>query len=90
MRLDKFLWFVRMTKTRGLAQELIKEGHIRIDRRRVDRANVTVKQGDTIVFATDRVTRVIRVEALPVRRGPAAEARTCYSDIPVDGTPART
>ena len=33
MRLDKFLWFARLTKTRRLAQEIVAAGHLRIDGR---------------------------------------------------------
>lgn len=88
MRLDKFLWFARLTKSRGLAQDAASGGHLRIDGRVVDRAHVTVAIGNVLSFPLHDRVRVIRIEALPMRRGPVTEARTCYTDLspspPVD------
>jgi ribosome-associated heat shock protein Hsp15 len=89
VRLDKFLWFVRLVKTRSLAQDLIAQGHLRIDGRPVDRSHVTVKPGMVLGFPLQDHVRVLRIEALPVRRGPAEEALACYTDLaPIasDGT----
>lgn len=82
MRLDRFLWFVRVTKKREWAQAMAEAGTLRIDGRRIERAAASVRIGDTLTFAdhAGRV-RVIRVLALPERRGPAAEARSCYADL---------
>jgi ribosome-associated heat shock protein Hsp15 len=92
LRLDKFLWFARLAKTRSFAQEVAEAGHIRISGRVVDRAHAPVRVGDVLSFPLHGRVRVIRVEALPVRRGPAAEARLCYSDLspPVDVSDSAT
>jgi ribosome-associated heat shock protein Hsp15 len=81
LRLDKFLWFARIVKTRALAQQLAEEGRIRIAGRLVDRAHAPVRIGDVLSFAQRGAVRVLRVEALPARRGPPAEARTLYMEI---------
>jgi ribosome-associated heat shock protein Hsp15 len=81
VRLDKFLWFTRLTKTRGAAQETAEAGHLRIDGRVVDRAHCPVRPGNVLSFPLHGRVRIIRVEALPRRRGPAAEARACYTDL---------
>ena len=88
MRIDKFLWFARITKTRAFAQQLAEAGHIRIGGRRIDRAHATVKPGETITLMINDHVRILRIEALPQRRGPSAEARETYSDIAVDGNAA--
>lgn len=80
-RLDRFLWFARLTKTRGLAQQLCEAGHIRLDGRRIDRAHASVRAGNVISLMLHDCVRTIRVEALPHRRGPAPEARACYTDL---------
>ncbi len=93
MRLDKFLWFIRLAKSRGLAQDVAASGHLRIDGRVIDRAHATVKVGDVLSFPLHGRVRVIRIQALPVRRGPAAEAQACYTDLsppPVDVRPTAT
>jgi ribosome-associated heat shock protein Hsp15 len=82
LRLDKFLWFARIVKTRALAQALAEEGRIRIAGRIVDRAHAPVRVGDVLSFAHRGAVRVLKVEALPARRGPPAEARELYSEVP--------
>jgi ribosome-associated heat shock protein Hsp15 len=81
LRLDKFLWFARIVKTRALAQQLAEQGRLRIGGRVVDRAHAPVRPGDVLSFALRGRVRVIRVDQLPARRGPPAEARTMYSEI---------
>jgi len=81
MRLDKFLWFARVVKTRGLAQEIAETGHLRIDGRPTTRAHADVHVGQVLSFPLHDKVRVLRVEALPTRRGPASEAQACYTDL---------
>jgi ribosome-associated heat shock protein Hsp15 len=81
LRLDKFLWFARIVKTRALAQAMAETGRIRIGGRLIDRAHAPVRVGDVLSFAQRGAVRVLRVEALPARRGPPAEARTLYSEL---------
>lgn len=90
MRIDKFLWFARITKTRALAQRLAEAGHIRIDGRRIDRAHATVKPGETLTLMIHDRVRILCIEALPTRRGPTAEASACYNDLTVDGNAAES
>lgn len=81
LRLDKFLWFARIVKTRAAAQSLAEAGHLRLSGRTIDRAHAPVKVGDVLSFAVHGRVRVLRVETLPARRGPSAEARACYAEI---------
>jgi ribosome-associated heat shock protein Hsp15 len=81
LRLDKFLWFARIVKTRGLAQQLAEEGRLRISGRLVERAHCPVRVGDVLSFAQRGQVRVLKVETLPSRRGPPAEARTLYTEV---------
>jgi ribosome-associated heat shock protein Hsp15 len=82
LRLDKFLWFARIVKTRALAQTLAEEGRLRISGRVADRAHASVRVGDVLSFAMRGEVRVLRVEALPARRGPPVEARALYTELP--------
>jgi len=81
MRIDKFLFFVRLVKTRSLAHKLVEDGHFRIDGRAVERAHAEVKIGNVLTFPLNDRVRVIKVEAMPSRRGPAPEAQACYTDL---------
>ncbi|CAH0498594.1 RNA-binding S4 domain-containing protein [Novosphingobium sp. CECT 9465] len=78
MRIDKVLWFLRFSGSRGMAQEWVADGHIRINGRRVARASADVKCGDVLVLPLPTRVRVIEVLTLPERRGPAVEAQGCY------------
>jgi ribosome-associated heat shock protein Hsp15 len=84
MRLDRFLWWARLTKTRGQAQELATAGHLRLDGRRIERAAAGVRIGSVIGFFRGGRVRVVRVESLPVRRGPAPEAQALYTELAND------
>ena len=82
MRLDRFLWFARIVKTRPFAHALAGSGHLRVDGRAVTRPATPVRVGSVLTFADHRGrVRTLRIEALPARRGPAAEARACYADL---------
>ncbi len=81
LRLDKYLWFARIVKTRSAAQAIAEQGRLRINGRVIDRSHAPVGIGDVLSFAVHGKVRVLRIEALPARRGPPAEARTLYSEI---------
>ena len=81
MRLDRYLFFIRLTKSRTLAQSVIEAGQVRIDGRRVAKASEEVREGSVIALPLHGKVRVLKVVALPHRRGPAAEARACYDEL---------
>ena len=85
LRLDKFLWFARIVKSRALAQQLAEEGRIRIDGRVIDRAHAPVRPGDVLSFALRGEVKVLRIESLPKRRGPPAEARSLSCELTSEG-----
>ena len=76
-------------KSRTLAQGLVETGHVRIDGKRVVKPSEEVRAGATLALPLRGEVRVLRVLALPTRRGPPAEARACYQELGVDeGKPA--
>jgi ribosome-associated heat shock protein Hsp15 len=81
MRLDRFLWWTRLAKTREVAQALASDGHLRLDGRAIDKAHCPVRVGTVLTWAAHGRVRVVRVAALPTRRGPAPEAQACYIDL---------
>lgn len=83
MRIDRFLWFARLAKTRSAAQAIAEKGTLRIDGRRVERSSAAVRVGSVLAFPIYGKVRVLRVEKLPQRRGPPAEALTCYQSLTI-------
>ncbi|KGB57948.1 RNA-binding S4 domain-containing protein [Sphingopyxis sp. SE2] len=78
IRLDKLLWFLRFARSRSIAQAMVETGHIRLDGRRVTRSSSAVHAGATLVLPVGERIEVIRLLTLPLRRGPAPEAQSCY------------
>lgn len=80
-RLDKWLWYARLAKSRTLAASLVTGGKIRVNRSKVDKASHGIRVGDVITSGARREVRILRVRVLGVRRGPAAEAASLYEDL---------
>ncbi len=80
-RLDKWLWFARMVKSRTLAARLVEDGHVRLNGKRIENAARAIAAGDVLTIALERQVRVLRVVDPGERRGPFAEARRLYEDL---------
>jgi len=89
LRLDKWLWFARIVKSRTLAATLITTGKVRINRIRIAKASQVVRPGDVITLAVHQRVLVLQVLALGKRRGPASEAQTLYEDLSPPPPPRR-
>jgi len=91
-RVDQWLWFARIAKSRTLAQALIERGKVRINRVRLERSSQMVKPGDVITIALGPNVRVLEISGIGQRRGPASEAHHLYRELTmprVGGTPAQ-
>lgn len=82
-RLDKWLWFARVTKSRTLASALVAEGKVRVNRARTDKPSHALKVADVVTVSVHHNVRVLEVVTLGARRGPAAEAALLYRDLTV-------
>jgi len=80
-RLDKWLWFARLVKTRTLAATLVAGGKVRVNRHRVDKPSHLLRPGDVLTATLNRKVRVLKVVAIGVRRGPAAEAQRLFEEL---------
>lgn len=80
-RLDKWLWYARVVKSRTLAAKLVAAGEIRVDRERVDNPAHGIRVGQVLTFMVHGRLCVWRVTDLGERRGPASEARGLYEEV---------
>jgi ribosome-associated heat shock protein Hsp15 len=80
-RLDKWLWFARVAKTRSLAARLVAEGHVRLNSRRIETPARTVAPGDVLTIALERRVRVLKVVAAGTRRGGFSEASRLFDEL---------
>ena len=84
MRIDRFLFFIRLVKSRTLAQGVVETGHVRIDGKRVEKSSEEVRVRSIVALPLHDTVRILRVLALPTRRGPAPEAQACYEELGID------
>ena len=79
VRLDKWLWAARFFKTRGLATEAIRGGHIHLNASR-PKASRAIQPGDEIRIRKSQQEWVVMVRALSEQRRPASEAVLLYEE----------
>jgi ribosome-associated heat shock protein Hsp15 len=87
-RLDKWLWFARVVKTRKQAVELIEAGYVRVDAQRVEIPAKLVGPGMVLTIALDRRVRILRITGLAPRRGSADVAEQLFEDLAAQTEPA--
>lgn len=80
-RIDKWLFFARVVKSRSLAAKLVQAERVRVNREKIDHAAFVVKPGDVLTISLDRRVLVYRILDAGTRRGPATEARSLYEDL---------
>lgn len=92
LRLDKWLWFARLARSRSSAQDMCQSRRVRLDGRVIERSCVQVRPGSILAFPRGDTVVALRVEALGERRGPFEEARRLYTLLngqdPLDGAEA--
>ena len=79
-RIDKWLWHARVVRTRTAAAALADRGKVRVNGARIDAPSKTVRAGDVVTIALDRV-RVLKVLDFCERRGSAEAGRALYEDL---------
>lgn len=78
-RIDRWLWAVRLVKTRSGAADACRGGHVRVNDRSA-KAATPVRPGDTVRARLHDRTRVVDVVRVIDKRVGAPEAGTCYID----------
>lgn len=88
-RIDKWLFFARIAKSRSLAARMAAGGQVRVNRQKIDQAAYPVRIGDVLTVTLERAVLVLRILDTGTRRGPAPEARELYEDLSPrpEGTP---
>ena len=82
LRIDRWLWCARLYKSRSAAADAVRGGRVHLNGQRVKPAHA-VKVGDALQLELSYGhSRDIAIAAIPVRRGPAAEAALTYVETP--------
>jgi len=81
IRIDKWLWAARFFKTRGLASEAVKGGHVWLNGTRA-KASKLVHIGNELNIQKVSLTFIVIVKALADKRGSATLAQALYEETP--------
>lgn len=81
LRIDRWLWHARFFRSRALACEAVAGGRVHVNGERV-KPSRALRCGDMLSVVRGELEVECRVLALPVRRGPAAEASRAYQETP--------
>ncbi|MDW6057687.1 RNA-binding S4 domain-containing protein [Streptomyces sp. FXJ1.4098] len=79
VRVDSWIWSVRLTKTRSLAATACRGGHVRVNGERVKAAHA-VRPGDEVRLFHAGRERIVVVKRLVRKRVGAAVAAECFID----------
>ena len=80
IRIDQFLFFIRIFKSRSLSAKHISNGNITVQGIRIRKPNRNVVVGDLITVKIREHIKAITILKIPVRRGPFCEAKECYEN----------
>jgi len=86
-RIDRWLWTVRLVKTRSLGAQACRAGHVQVNGVRVKPA-APVKVGDTVRARLGGRERVVEVVGLPSSRVGAELAAGCLIDRSPPASPS--
>ena len=78
-RVDKWLWSVRVFKTRSMATEAVRAGHVAVNRA-VTKPSTTVRVGDVVTIRLNGRDRVLEVARIIENRVGAPIAAECVID----------
>ena len=87
IRLDLFLFYIRIFKSRNLASKFINSNRLRVSDMVTQKPHKLISISDVITFSINNRIKVIEVTNIPVRRGSYIESLNYYKDIsPIEKT----
>ena len=88
IRLDTWLWYARFYKSRSLSSKAILSGKLRVNSNKIIKPASKVRINDILTISHVNMVRIIQVQSIGARRGPASEAQKLYKDLSEDATGA--
>ena len=86
IRLDLYLFYIRIFKSRNLATKFIIFNRLRISGQVTQKPHKLISIGDVLSLPIQDYVKILKVVDIPKRRGPFSEALNYYEDI----TPLKT
>lgn len=79
MRVDLWIWSVRLLKTRSMATTACRAGHVRVNDERA-KPSTAVRPGETVRLRHDGRERIVVVQKIVRKRVGAPAAQECLID----------
>ena len=86
IRLDLYLFYIRIFKSRNLATKFIISNRLRKSGQVTQKPHKLISIGDVLSLPIQDYVKILKVVDIPKRRGPFSEALNYYEDI----TPLKT
>ena len=81
IRLDLYLYYIRIFKSRNLATKFIISNRLRISGQVTQKPHKLISIGDVLSLPIQDYVKILKVVDIPKRRGPFSEALNYYEDI---------
>ena len=90
LRLDIYLYYIRIFKSRSLATKFILTNRLRISGQVTQKPHKMISVGDVLTMTIKDNIKVLKVLDIPNRRGPYSESLNFYEDItPIESFPKK-
>ncbi len=81
IRIDKWLWYARQTKTRSLAQKLVTGGNVRLNGEKILSASKMVGPDDVLTLKIGLQVKILKLLECGTHRGSFSIAQLLYEDL---------
>ena len=90
LRLDIYLYYIRLFKSRSIATKFILTNRLRISGQVTQKPHKMISVGDVLTMTINDNIKILKVLDIPSRRGPYPESLNFYEDItPIEIIPKK-
>ena len=90
LRLDIYLYYIRIFKSRSIATKFVLTNRLRISGQVTQKPHKMISVGDVLTMTINDNIKILKVLDIPSRRGPYPESLNFYEDItPIEIIPKK-
>ena len=90
IRLDIYLYYIRIFKSRSIATKFVSTNRLRISGQVTQKPHKMISIGDVLTITINDNIKILKVLDIPNRRGPYSESLNFYEDItPIENIPKK-
>jgi ribosome-associated heat shock protein Hsp15 len=90
LRLDIYLYYIRIFKSRSIATKFVSTNRLRISGQVTQKPHKMISVGDVLTMTINDSIKILKVLDIPSRRGPYLESLNFYEDItPIKNIPKK-